>query len=371
MWLLKKLHTYAGLLTFVNLAVYGIVGLSIVWLRQQEQPAPVVSYQNFAVGPNLTDRQVAEQICAQLHLSLATPVQQFAIQHDSANNLLLDFRHANGRDRVTVLEPERRIQIETSRNNLGIYFYILHETTGVFHSGDWRMQLWADYNEFAMWSFGRDDRQRLCYVPGVAMGQCAGADFAGHGVLRVCGAVFLDSIAMYQKLRSLHLATALFSMIFLLAFEFSAVELAHRTWFSHPHHSTTETRQMAPGITDARILAREWRGELGDIENSPGFLKFRVMTSLGTSHEVAYSIATGVATIVTNTVVIGTQMAFVHVAHGIWAAVAGMVSIALLLLGISGIYLWFKNHKERWIGVALLVGGATFSIGLIVSMRQG
>ena len=152
MWLLKKLHTYAGLLTFINLAVYGIVGLSIFWLRQPGGSAPVVSYQDFAVGPNLTDRQVAEQICAQLHLWLATPIQNFAIQRDSANNLLLDFRHANGRDRVTVLEPERRIRIETTRKNLAGYLYTLHETTGVFHSGDWRMQLWADYNEFAMWS---------------------------------------------------------------------------------------------------------------------------------------------------------------------------------------------------------------------------
>jgi len=152
MWLLRKLHTYAGLLTFVNLAVYGIVGLSVFWLRQPDRAAPVVRDQNFTVQPNLTDRQVAEQICSQLHLSLATPVQQFAIQHDSANNLLLDFRHANGRDRVTVLEAEHRIRIETSRNTLARYLYTLHETTGVFHSGDWRMQLWADYNEFAMWS---------------------------------------------------------------------------------------------------------------------------------------------------------------------------------------------------------------------------
>jgi hypothetical protein len=152
MWLLRKLHTYAGLLTFVNLAVYGIVGLSIVWVRDRDRPAPVVSYQDFAAQPNRTDRQVAEQICAQLHLSLATPVQQFAIQHDASNNLLLDFRHANGRDRVTVFETERRIRIETSRNSLALYLYTLHETTGVFHSGDWRMQLWADYNEFAMWS---------------------------------------------------------------------------------------------------------------------------------------------------------------------------------------------------------------------------
>ncbi len=151
MWLLKKIHTYAGLLTFVNLVVYGIVGLSIVWLRQADLPAPVVSYQSFSVPPNLTDRQVAERVCSQLKLSLATPIQSAAIQHDSANNLLLDFRHVNGRHQVTVLEKEGRIRIEVTPKNLGLYLYTLHETTAAFHSGDWRMRLWADYNEVAMW----------------------------------------------------------------------------------------------------------------------------------------------------------------------------------------------------------------------------
>lgn len=151
MWLLRKIHTYAGLLTFINLVVYGIVGLSLIVLRQSGQPAPVVSYQKFTAEPNLTDRQVAERICAQLHLSLATPVNPFAIQHDAANNLFLDFRHANGRHQVTVLEKEGRIRIEAVRKSLWLYLYTLHETTAAFHSGDWRMQFWADYNEFAMW----------------------------------------------------------------------------------------------------------------------------------------------------------------------------------------------------------------------------
>jgi hypothetical protein len=151
MWLVKKIHTYAGLLTFVNLAVYGIVGLSALYLLRPHPQPSVISYQNFTVKPNLTDRQVAELVCAQLNLSLATPVNSFAIQHDAANNLFLDFRHANGRHQVTVLENESRMRIEASRNSVWLYLYTLHETTAAFHSGDWRMQFWADYNEFAMW----------------------------------------------------------------------------------------------------------------------------------------------------------------------------------------------------------------------------
>jgi hypothetical protein len=151
MWLIRKIHTYAGLLTFVNLAVYGIVGLSALYLLRPHNQTPVVTYQDFTVEPNLTDRQVAERVCAQLNLSLATPVNSFAIQRDSANNLFLDLRHVNGRHQVTVLEKEGRIRVEVRRNSLWLYLYTLHETTAAFHSDDWRMQLWADYNEFAMW----------------------------------------------------------------------------------------------------------------------------------------------------------------------------------------------------------------------------
>jgi hypothetical protein len=139
------------LLTFLHLAVYGVVGLSVPFLRQSERVAPVVRYRDFAVPANLTDRQVAERICGLLGLTLATPVNQAAIQHNSADNLFLDFWHANGRDQVTVLEKEGRLRIETTRNSLALYLFTLHETTAALHSGDWRMQLWADYNEFAMW----------------------------------------------------------------------------------------------------------------------------------------------------------------------------------------------------------------------------
>jgi hypothetical protein len=119
----------------------------VTFLRQSGEPSPVISYQNFSMEPNLTDRQVAERVRAQLNLSIANAT----IEHDAANNLLLDFRDANGSHRVTVLEKEGRLRIETTHHGFGIYLYILHERTASFHGGDWRMQLWSDYNEFAMW----------------------------------------------------------------------------------------------------------------------------------------------------------------------------------------------------------------------------
>ena len=95
MWLLKRVHAYAGLLTFVNLAVYGVVGLSVTFLRESEPSAPVVSYQNFSLQPNLTDRQAAQRVRSQFNLSLATLLNSTAIEHDAAKNLHLDFHDAN------------------------------------------------------------------------------------------------------------------------------------------------------------------------------------------------------------------------------------------------------------------------------------
>lgn len=64
-------------------------------------------------------------------------------------------------------------------------------------------------------------------------------------------------------------------------------------------------------------------------------------------------------------------LAFIHVSHGIWALAAGLVSLALLTLGVTGLYLWFKNHSSRRVGAVLLLVGVTTALGLIVSMSNG
>jgi hypothetical protein len=174
-----------------------------------------------------------------------------------------------------------------------------------------------------------------------------------------------------MKLRNIHLSTALFLLLFLLAYAISAVDFAHRKWLPHPSWTHEETRKMPSGITDARVLASEWRGELMSVETPPGSLKFRVTTSLGRSHDVTYSIATGDAKILTSTVGPFTTLAWIHIAQGIWAYVVGFFSLGLLTLGATGLYLWFKNRKERWIGITLLLIGAGVPLALMISMRLG
>lgn len=150
--MILKLHTWAGLATFVNLMIYGIVGIAAAFEPPPgaPAPAPTVRILPFAVPPNLDDRQVAARVVALLGLSLATPVQSFAIQHDSAHRLVLDFRHANGRHLVT-FPDDSHLRAEITRAPLDRYLSSLHVTSSAFHIGDWRMQVWSYYNEFAMW----------------------------------------------------------------------------------------------------------------------------------------------------------------------------------------------------------------------------
>jgi hypothetical protein len=155
MRLVKRLHTWAGLLTFVNLLVYGMAGLAAT-ARTNPNNRTIGLTRRYEVAftapANATDRQLAELICDVLGLTLAKPVQGPAIQRDAANNLLLDLYHVNGHHRVTVLEKENRLQVEEFRAGVGRYADVLHMTTAVFRSGDRRMNVWAWYNEFAMWS---------------------------------------------------------------------------------------------------------------------------------------------------------------------------------------------------------------------------
>jgi hypothetical protein len=53
----------------------------------------------------------------------------------------------------------------------------------------------------------------------------------------------------------------------------------------------------------------------------------------------------------------------------IWGFFVGVVSVSLLVLGATGIYMWFKLHQERVIGTILLVVGLGYGLTLIVLIR--
>jgi hypothetical protein len=276
---IRKVHTYAGLLTLINLLVYALAGFYGA-VHGKNLGETRVEYRSFTAAPDETGRQTAERVVALLGLTLATPVLPAAFQQDPSGDLLLDFYHANGRDRVTVLRDRNLLRIESARTSFARYADVLHLTTGVFRSGDRRLQWWAYYNEFALW----------CFVVMLA----SSTWLAVRRFRKRKG--WWTSLAV--TIRSVHLITAMVVFPFAVIVAISSIQLAHRSWF-------------------AAAGAIAWANRI----------------------------------------------------HRSSAWVAGTLSAGIVILAGTGVYLWFRNRRERMIGAALAIPAGSLTLALIVSMR--
>jgi len=148
-----KLHIYAGLLTFSQIALYGVAGLVATVQLAAERPkiAHAVQHVPFTVTPGSTDKQVADEVFKTLRLPLTRPMPGWFLRRTPDNDLLLDFYNINGIWRVVVLERDGRLRIERIRNSLGLFLGDLHATTTGDDESPRLLRAWAYYNEFAMW----------------------------------------------------------------------------------------------------------------------------------------------------------------------------------------------------------------------------
>lgn len=190
---------------------------------------------------------------------------------------------------------------------------------------------------------------------------------------------------MYRKMLAIHLCTALFCATYLVMYGVSGVQMAHRTWF-RIDDEVTETRiALPPGLPGARAAARELMlrhaidGELTSVLDTPSGVSFRIRRP-GTIFQVRYQPAGGEAFVVVRRGGIARVFNALHgtagMWHGfapldVWAAILGLTSLALLLVGATGFYLWLRNPKERLVGAILLAGGTGMAATLIVTMRLG
>lgn len=187
---------------------------------------------------------------------------------------------------------------------------------------------------------------------------------------------------MYRYLRNTHLFLGLFSFLFVMMYGVSSVQMAHNTWFNNKPTVNESAEKIAP-LLDARQAARllmdkyGWRGELGQVNVRRDDIVFRVVRP-GMVYEVTYAPATGDAKIKTNVANWIGMLNRIHHIGGfwhefslinVWAAFVAMVSVSLILVALSGIYLWFKIHKERVIGGVLLAVGLIYGLGLMVLLR--
>jgi hypothetical protein len=188
---------------------------------------------------------------------------------------------------------------------------------------------------------------------------------------------------MYKFIRNTHLLIGLFAFLFLLMYGVSAVQMAHNKWFSSKPAVSESELALTPRVPDARVVARELmdrhgiRGELAQVRKAgPGF-SFRIVRP-GTVYEISYTAETGAAKVKTNVANLMGMLNRIHHIGGlwheftltnVWAVFVALISVALIVLSLTGIYLWFKIHTERIIGVILLVLSLGYSLTLIVLIR--
>ncbi|MEZ5403767.1 MAG: PepSY domain-containing protein [Bryobacteraceae bacterium] len=152
---IKRLHMYAGLLSLTILFIFGIVGLTGLMLpvpSERKQPEFVGREEAFAVPPNMSDRELAQAAWEKLAPPVTGPPPPFSIRRDANRNLVFQVFGPNGPTRVTVLENDGKLRVETRRNLWWQYFNVLHETHIRSTVPDLIVRLWTWYNEFSIWT---------------------------------------------------------------------------------------------------------------------------------------------------------------------------------------------------------------------------
>jgi hypothetical protein len=190
---------------------------------------------------------------------------------------------------------------------------------------------------------------------------------------------------MYTTIRNVHLLLASFSLPFLIMYGVSAVQMSHSAWFQMKPAVHERELPLAATQTDARAIARAVmerdrgvKGEVANIQPNAAGVALRIVVP-GTVHEVRYDRASGTARVKTSVAGVMGMLNRLHHSAGfwhepasmkLWAAAVALVSAALLLLGATGIYMWFTRRPERRIGLVLLTINVAFAMALIVLMRR-
>jgi len=186
---------------------------------------------------------------------------------------------------------------------------------------------------------------------------------------------------MYRTIRTLHLILGLVSSLFLLLYAVSALQMAHRVKL---HPTVTEEDISLPSRMEARPLAlqlmteRSIDGEFGQVQSNPSGFRFNV-TRPGAQWTVTYQTATGQTHLHTERRDFLGMLNRLHHLNGLrhddqtlnaWGWALVFVSVGLLLLGLTGVYLWFRLHNERTIGSILLAANLIVSLVLMIILRS-
>ena len=185
---------------------------------------------------------------------------------------------------------------------------------------------------------------------------------------------------MYRFIRNTHLILGLSASLIILVYAVSAVQMAHR--FAIKPQLSSEDLALSPGLA-ARSAAQQLmdqhgcRGDLGDVTSAEQQIRFSI-TRPGTAYAVTYYPTDGRAHIERRELPFMGLLNRLHHLNGFehssaamnaWGWILAWISITLILLGATGVYMWFRIYTERRIGSILLAANLCVSIALLILLR--
>jgi hypothetical protein len=189
---------------------------------------------------------------------------------------------------------------------------------------------------------------------------------------------------MYRTLRTIHLLCGAFALPALLMYGASAVQMAHHRWFTMKPHVSDSDVVLRAGYDDGRAVAREvmasrdLRGDINLVKPTPTGFDIRLVVP-GTVHEIRYDRASGVTRVRTSAAGFMGMLNRLHHAAGlwheyaplnVWGVLMGVVSVATLGLGVTGIWMWWLRRQERTLGIVLLAANLAFAVTVLTLIRR-
>lgn len=189
---------------------------------------------------------------------------------------------------------------------------------------------------------------------------------------------------MYKLIRNIHLFFGLLCFGFLLMYSVSAVQMSHVDWFTMEPTVTEQSVAVDPAdAQNPRAFAQQlmqagmW-GELQNVSQDAAGFQLTIVRA-GTTHDVVYAAGSPSAQVKTRTAGIMGMLNRLHHTAGFyreqsitdwWAVFVALTSLALLTLGATGLYMWFRLYKERLVGGIFLSVGLFIGLGLLFATRM-
>lgn len=151
----KKIHMYAGLLTFTAFVVWGLTGIHAVTLPPPGgYTPPEISSERempFVSPGDLDDKEQARRIYEAAEIPLAGG--HYNIHRDDDLNLAFFVFTANGRRDLTYFEERGAVRIEHRRNSLASFLSTMHSSHTRRGPRALSARMWGFYNELSTWAF--------------------------------------------------------------------------------------------------------------------------------------------------------------------------------------------------------------------------